>query len=95
MHAEIFKGAFKDKFRTYEIICAPAGDDHILRSLDRVVDVFKKDAVRVNNTGDICIAVNPYRWLAELYRDDTRDAYTGALATLAAAACKLVLTLIP
>ena len=21
-------------------------------------------------TGDICIAVNPYRWLAELYRDD-------------------------
>ena len=34
-------------------------------------------------TGDICIAVNPYRWLAELYRDDARDAYTAALATLA------------
>ena len=36
-------------------------------------------AIPYTYTGDICIALNPYRWL-DLYRDDAREAYTTALA---------------
>ena len=36
-------------------------------------------AIPYTYTGDICIALNPYRWL-DLYRDDAREAYTNALA---------------
>jgi hypothetical protein len=36
-------------------------------------------AIPYTYTGEICIALNPYRWL-DLYRDDAREAYTNALA---------------
>jgi hypothetical protein len=28
-------------------------------------------------TGDICIAVNPYKWMADLYSDEQRERYLG------------------